>query len=810
MTRERVTQPITEQRKQGVTPVSPRSHSPFRGLPISLKPTSPEIIAAREPQPERVQPPPRVQPQATLKAVPLEPRLVQPAATPDLKPDALEAEPGEQAGEATALVKNDPTTDEPNDRHAALEAQRVQQARQRDEQNALLARIERIERSTQKVITFGRGEVSSAGLGTVLTALSTDERLEVLEGVQSAHPGVWAKLEGLPVIRWDEEWQAFNAGNAARGREPGVALESRTANGVEAPQSTAAATGDAFDAARIAQLVLISSDSRTGSFGERILAALEGYQKTFGKTFTSSQRSAILEVIIQRRAFARADIVSLLKAIDEQHLQISERLRNLLENGVPFSREELTFDAFVEQLTSFMAYSNTSDFSDLKNPTDSKGGAAKILTAFGYTATPAIHGAWGLQMMIFAPISGKAKYKETILAFRGTEAVKLPTLPSANAAASSANPGAFRKDNESEMDSATDFALTDIAYTQFDTNHALIADTVKNATRGGNTVIGGHSLGGALAQITAARFPVFQRLLTFQSPHVKAEDVDRLEAQKKLKSRNYRMNLDLVPRGGPQPRMAGEVVVFEDFNNLIAQHHTPMLSELLEQTRATGIPLTAQQAALVDAGKQPPNERENPSGNANQVWLQQMIPGREDRTLVSQGAAPMFEALNQNVVANNLLVNVLREVLLPELEKITVASLKKSGGTNALLNRLERTRRDINGEDLITHARALPFSSASKEILEAYGNAVTVFAMSAAQITAELSVNTIGMEARRKLLEVALWWKTGEQSQAVSYIIEATRFMASQDLGRWWYSVNQDGAKFYEGVRAANVTPRYL
>ncbi len=437
----------------------------------------------------------------------------------------------------------------------------------------------------------------------------------------------------------------------------------------------------------------------------------------------SNQFNAALDAIHEvNSSLTRAKVLSMLM-IPESLSSFRTQMTVQALGGI----EQVTFDAFVEQLTSFMVYGNNSDFSNLKNPANPKDGVTKILSAFGYTATPAIHGAWGLQMMIFAPISGKAKYKQTILAFRGTEAVKFPVAGAANAASSNANPSAYRTDNESELDSATDFTLSSIAYTQFDTNHGLIADTVKKATRGGNTVVSGHSLGGALAQITAARFPVFQQILTFQAPHVKAEDVDRLEAQKKLRSRNYRMNWDVVPRGGPQPRMAGEIVVFEDQNTTLntpfASHHTPMLSELLEQTRAEGGKLNPQQAALVDAGKQPPNELSNPGGNANQVRLQQMIPGREDRTLVSEFPEVFFGAQNQNVVANNLLVNVLREVLLPELEKITVASIKQGGGVNALLNRLGQTRRDINGGELIAQARMRAFSSASKEILEAYGNA---------------------------------------------------------------------------------------
>ncbi len=86
--------------------------------------------------------------------------------------------------------------------------------------------------------------------------------------------------------------------------------------------------------------------------------------------------------------------------------------------------------------------------------------------------------------------------------------------------------------------------------------------------------------------------------------------------------------------------------------------------------------------------------------------------------------------------------------------------------------------------------------------------------MTATQIKAELSVNTIGMETRRKLLEVALWWKTGDRSEAVKNIITASQRLASEDLGRWWYSVNLDGEDLYRALversKQLNLDPPYL
>ena len=757
-----------------------------------------------------------------------------------------EAQPDELNSEMTAQVQT-------QERQARLEAQQAAfavwqqlEAQQDVQRHANDEREQRVSQANQQAVAFGTGQTASAnGLGGVISTLATDERLEVFQSIRDQHPTTWAKLETLPLVRWDEEWQARVAEQRVQvGGSSDTALlsEAKLEQRPDTEQNTAlSATELRSRAAKLGNVEsngFEDSSAQTVETEQRPTAETLKYAEMLRRAFNIYVRSPVPPV--QMSAASKEEFQQLVNAVLDAdafrtalyaleptypELKRAEVLRVLLSLTTQRTRmtiqalggiEQITFDGFVEQLSGFMAYSNTLDFSDLNNPKDAKSGASKILQSFGYKATPAIHGAWGLQMMIFTPIPSLAKYAHTILAFRGTEAVKSGGA-AANAATSRRDPNAFRRDNESELDTATDFNESDIAYTQFDTNRALIADAVKNATRGGSAVVSGHSLGGGLAQVTAARFPVFEQLLTFQAPHVKAEDIERLEAQKKLRSMNYRMNMDVVPRGGPQNKMAGEIAVFEDQNTSANKpfnsHHTPMLAELLEQTKAEGGRLTPQQAALVDNGKQPPNELNDPGQDANTVRLQQLVPGKDDATVAIKGSAGYFYGLNQNVVTNNLLVNVMRELLLPDLEKLTSANIRRNGGTKTLLERLNRQRDRIGQQEFFNEARAQSFSSASQTILEAYGDADKIFTFDVTRLRDELKMTAVSRGSdhpKHKLLEIALWWKTGEQSDAVNDIIETTRFMARQDLGRWWYSLNLDGEDLYRQLKNSDADPRYL
>jgi hypothetical protein len=118
-----------------------------------------------------------------------------------------------------------------------------------------------------------------------------------------------------------------------------------------------------------------------------------------------------------------------------------------------------------------------------------------------------------------------------------------------------------------------------------------------------------------------------------------------------------------------------------------------------------------------------------------------------------------------------------------------------------------------------------PSSSASKEILEAYtrvqlmpdATGKAVFDMTPEEIRVQqitLQQNGGMQTAPYKLLEVALWWKAGLRSEIINDIIRTARLLASQDLGRWWYSVNLDGEELYKGLlersKQLNLDPPYL
>ena len=88
------------------------------------------------------------------------------------------------------------------------------------------------------------------------------------------------------------------------------------------------------------------------------------------------------------------------------------------------------------------------------------------------------------------------------------------------------------------------------------------------------------------------------------------------------------------------------------------------------------------------------------------------------------------------------------------------------------------------------------FSSASKIILEAYGDAAKYFNAS----TRDLELFKSMLAPNQKFVELALWWKTGRESALITAILETTTQLVFQDLGRWWYSAHLDGEDVYRGL----------
>jgi pimeloyl-ACP methyl ester carboxylesterase len=103
-----------------------------------------------------------------------------------------------------------------------------------------------------------------------------------------------------------------------------------------------------------------------------------------------------------------------------------------------------------------------------------------------------------------------------------------------------------------------DMSKSSIGSYQFASNEGRIADILTLA--GGRPVVTGHSLGGALAQLTATHFPSqVSRVVTFQAPAIAKAETDRLaaynrkaKAEDKVTSTHHRASGDLLHLVGEQ------------------------------------------------------------------------------------------------------------------------------------------------------------------------------------------------------------------------------------------------------------------
>jgi pimeloyl-ACP methyl ester carboxylesterase len=142
-----------------------------------------------------------------------------------------------------------------------------------------------------------------------------------------------------------------------------------------------------------------------------------------------------------------------------------------------------------------------------------------------------LHGRNGLELMTFVPIEGSNT--QPVLAFRGSSALK--------DFVSDANPRGVGAD-------------------QFAMSEGDIARVLASLQQYGKPLVTGHSLGGALAQMAAVRFPdMVGRVVTFQSPGIPKDMVGKLDAHNakakaegrpEVESDHYQVAGDLVPLAG--------------------------------------------------------------------------------------------------------------------------------------------------------------------------------------------------------------------------------------------------------------------
>lgn len=294
-----------------------------------------------------------------------------------------------------------------------------------------------------------------------------------------------------------------------------------------------------------------------------------------------------------------------------------------------------TFDAFLEQIATNLAYSNLPDLENqIRDSVDERGleaprrgsNPAELLKVFGFTSDRVIYGRWGLQARAFLPDpKRKTPYNQrAILAFRGTEGM-YPAVTTL----------------EAKLDTAIgDMTAEGAGYPQYQQNQELIArnlEFVARKSQGGKAVLTGHSLGGALAQITAAKHPnLTDQVVTFMAPAIRTADAktvdqyNRVHKDDPIEARHYRVEGDLVPLAG-EKLLTGKLYTFErrvrkDSNQpwrtgglwgaVIDTHLTHPLAHLIDQQGATN----PYQQAIDQHGAHDPYLNSSETAEVNIKW----------------------------------------------------------------------------------------------------------------------------------------------------------------------------------------------
>lgn len=364
----------------------------------------------------------------------------------------------------------------------------------------------------------------------------------------------------------------------------------------------------------------------------------------------------------------------------------------------PVNTATLTFDAFLEQLSVGMVYSNQTAAELNADPLDERrrSNPAAILSHFGYRAGPPILGRWGFQMRVFTPIPGKARWPHAVVSFRGTEGVQLDVDGAAAAKKAKAEgksapeqSAARSLGREGTVDTIIgDASPAQVGWLQVQPNQALIRANLGRIK--GKAISTGHSLGGAIAQLVAVMQPEsFDQVVTFQAANIDKAQVDRLRTYNSgqgkadpVTARHYRVEGDIVPTAGEQAldgqiyyfdrvsRPAGSAAPFGStaLENVSAGHVTPMLSTYVRGLRPThpDLQVIANQGLRDEAAFDPKGARQVQSvfaGSYSTAQDPRLVTEQSRKSATSKvpmapGTDPFEATVYANIAYNTLLSHV--------------------------------------------------------------------------------------------------------------------------------------------------------
>ena len=284
-----------------------------------------------------------------------------------------------------------------------------------------------------------------------------------------------------------------------------------------------------------------------------------------------------------------------------------------------------------------------------------------------------------------------------IMAFRGTEGVKMPWVDALGA------------DREGMTDTYIgDLTKMGAGYPQVLSNLELIS---RNAASLGKSLMTGHSLGGGIAQIVTAKLPQFtSECITFSAPGITSADAKSLDG-KGIPSTHRRTEGDIVPISG-DASTPGKIITYDrlvgaangqDWNrdrNVATTHNSMPVHTMMNYTNFNKLLPIEQE--IMNRGVSGPNKDDAQRRSISVV--SSVLPTSQDPALRAGGRS-LSVGVTRRVFMANLGYNLAVEYAQREVAKLDPARMDKktiNWELRALAARIFRMPTQVVGNDAVS------------------------------------------------------------------------------------------------------------